>query len=166
MRLATELSRHEDWDSVFAACLNALRVALDQDDAAFAYYRLAYAEWMRDHFDSALASYQMAESIAPEHIETLNIEKEELLTRMKSQGMQIFDEMDDIIRILKARNIPYWPDTNARSIIDSAAKETVNNGMFVIARTLCVASARMNYSKENNDVSNAIQMQFLRSLNA
>lgn len=166
LRLATELSRHEDWDSVFAACLNALRVALDQDDAAFAYYRLAYAEWMRDHFDSALASYQMAESIAPEHIETLNIEKEELLTRMKSQGMQIFDEMDDIIRILKARNIPYWPDTNARSIIDSAAKETVNNGMFVIARTLCVASARMNYSKENNDVSNAIQMQFLRSLNA
>ena len=44
MKLAVQLARNEDWDSARAACLNALRVALDRDDAAFAYYRLAYAD--------------------------------------------------------------------------------------------------------------------------
>lgn len=49
-----------------AACLNALNVALDREDASFAYYRLAYAEWMCDHFDLAAASYIMSEEIAPD----------------------------------------------------------------------------------------------------
>ena len=48
LKLAVQLARDEDWDSARAACLNALLVALDRDDAAFAYYRLAYAEWMQD----------------------------------------------------------------------------------------------------------------------
>ena len=33
MKLAVQLARNEDWDSARAACLNALRVALDRDDA-------------------------------------------------------------------------------------------------------------------------------------
>ena len=68
MKLAVQLARNEDWDSARAACLNALRVALDRDDAAFAYYRLAYAEWMRDRFDIAAAAYIMSEHIAPGQI--------------------------------------------------------------------------------------------------
>ena len=36
LKLAIQLARNEDWDSARAACLNALRVALDRDDAAFA----------------------------------------------------------------------------------------------------------------------------------
>lgn len=166
LRLATELSNNEDWDSAYAACLNALRVSLDQDDAAFAYYRLAYAEWMRDNFDSALAAYKMAENISPDNIGTLQIEKNELISRMTSQCMPIPENTNDISKILKEKNIPEWPNTNAHSIIDSAAKSTVNNGMFVIARTLCVASARMKYTQSDNEINNATQMQFLRSLNA
>ena len=55
LKLAVQLARAEDWDPARAACLNALHVALDREDASFAYYRLAYAEWMCDHFDIAAA---------------------------------------------------------------------------------------------------------------
>ena len=55
LKLAVQLGRAEDWDPARAACLNALNVALDREDASFAYYRLAYAEWMCDHFDLAAA---------------------------------------------------------------------------------------------------------------
>ena len=65
LKLAIQLARNEDWDSARAACLNALRVALDRDDAAFAYYRFAYAEWMLDRFDTAAAAYIMSDHIAP-----------------------------------------------------------------------------------------------------
>ena len=61
LKLAIQLARNEDWDSARAACLNALRVALDRDDAAFAYYRFAYAEWMLDRFDTAAAAYIMSD---------------------------------------------------------------------------------------------------------
>ena len=89
MKLAVQLARNEDWDSARAACLNALRVALDRDDAAFAYYRLAYAEWMRDRFDIAAAAYIMSEHIAPGQIGALDGELRELLARAESQCIAV-----------------------------------------------------------------------------
>ena len=85
LKLAVQLARSEDWDPARAACLNALHVALDREDASFAYYRLAYAEWMCDHFDIAAAAYIMSEEIAPARIAMLEGELQELIGRAQSQ---------------------------------------------------------------------------------
>ena len=84
-----QLGRAEDWDPARAACLNALNVALDREDASFAYYRLAYAEWMCDHFDLAAASYIMSEEIAPGRIAMLESELQELIGRAQSQCIPV-----------------------------------------------------------------------------
>ena len=61
IRLAIHLAHSGDWESVHAACANALQVALDGEDAGFAYYRMAYAAWMRDDFP-------LATTFAPDYI--------------------------------------------------------------------------------------------------
>ena len=163
LRLAAALSTQEDWTSVIAACLNALRVSLDKDDAAFAYYRLAYAAWMQDRFTLAASAYRMADYLAPGRIEPLEMELEELLSRMRSQCHKAPTNMDEVKKCFRREDIPVWPNIEANRIIGKAAKLTVDDGMFVIARTLCVANIRMS-SAEN--LEGAVQSQFLRSLNA
>lgn len=163
LRLAAALSQQEDWQSVIAACLNALRVSFDKDDAAFAYYRLAYAAWMQDRFMLAASAYRMADYLAPERIEPLRMELEELLSRMRSQCYKAPTSMDEVKQCFRDEDIPVWPNIEANHIIGRAAKLTVDNGMFVIARTLCVAHIRMS---SNEYVEGAVQSQFLRSLNA
>ncbi|WP_375169498.1 tetratricopeptide repeat protein [Gardnerella vaginalis] len=163
LKLAAELSQKEDWSSVIAACLNALRVSFDKDDAAFAYYRLAYAAWMQDRFALAASAYRMADYLAPGRIEPLQMELEELLSRMRSQCYKAPANMDDVKQNFMNDDIPVWPNIEASHIIGKAAKLTVDEGMFVIARTLCVANIRMT---SNEDLEGAVQSQFLRSLNA
>jgi tetratricopeptide (TPR) repeat protein len=164
MKLAIQLARDEDWDSARAACLNALRVSLDRDDAAFAYYRFAYAAWMRDEFDLAAASYIVSASIAPGHIAALDGELHELAVRMKSQHMGVPTDVDSARAILRDNGIPLWPHTEVSQIVSDAARVCVDEGLFVPARTLSLAAARMT----DTDVEglDLVQMQFLRSLNA
>ena len=163
LRLAAALCQQEDWTSAIAACLNALRVSFDKDDAAFAYYRLAYAAWMQDRFALAAGAYRMADYLAPGRIEPLSVELEELLSRMQSQCYKAPRNMDEVRQIFQQEDIPVWPNIEANHIIGKAAKLTVDDGMFVIARTLCVAHIRMTLSE---DWEGAVQSQFLRSLNA
>lgn len=163
MKLAVQLARDEDWDSARAACLNALRVALDRNDAAFAYYRLAYAEWMRDEFDIAAAAYIMSEHISPNQIAALDGEFHELLTRANAQCIPVPTDVIEAQQVLAAHDLPVWPHTEAAVIIRDAARVSVDDGMFVPARTLTVAAARMNDSE--NDGIDMAQAQFLRSLN-
>ncbi|MDY4678448.1 tetratricopeptide repeat protein [Bifidobacterium tsurumiense] len=164
MRLAMQLARNEDWDSARAACLNALRVALDRDDAAFAYYRFAYAEWMRDEFDVAAAAYMMSEHIAPGQIAALQAELRELSARADSQCIRIPRDVEEAQAVLIEHDLPVWPHTQVAHIVRDAARASVDNGMFVLARTLSVASARM--SADDNDGIDMAQVQFLRSLGA
>ena len=163
MKLAIQLGRMEDWDSARAACLNALQVSLDRDDAAFAYYRLAYAEWMRDHFDVAVAAYIMSDHIAPGQIGALESELRELMTRADSQCIPVPDGVESAAETLTSHDIPVWPHTQASTIVRRAARVCVDEGLFVPARTLSVACARMNDDDGGIDV---VQTQFLRSLNA
>ena len=72
-----------------SACLNALRVALDRDDAAFAYYRLAYTEWMQNRFDTAVAAYLMSDHIAAVQIGSLESELQELVARADFQCIRV-----------------------------------------------------------------------------
>lgn len=164
MKLAVQLAREEDWDLARAACLNALRVALDRDDASFAYYRLAYAEWMQDRFDTAAAAYIMAERIAPGQISSLDSELAELLARAETQCIPVPQSVDEAVATLVAHDLPVWPHTEVAGIVHDAARVCVDDGMFVPARTLSVAAARMDDS--DMDGIDVTQAQFLRSLNA
>lgn len=164
LKLAVQLARNEDWDSARAATLNALRVALDRDDAAFAYYRFAYAEWMRDEFDVAAAAYMMSEHISPGKIPTLHGELEELIARSQSQCIAVPQTIEEAQQLLASHDLPIWPHTQVSSIVRAAARVCVDEGMFVPARTLSVAAARMN--DDDNDGVDVVQVQFLRSLNA
>ncbi|MFT8531496.1 tetratricopeptide repeat protein [Bifidobacterium aquikefiri] len=164
LKLAVQLARNEDWDSARAATLNALRVALDRDDAAFAYYRFAYAEWMRDEFDVAVAAYMMSDHISSGKIPTLQGELEELLARAQSQCIPVPQTIEGAQQLLISHDLPIWPHTEVSSIVRKAARVCVDEGMFVPARTLSVAAARMN--DDDNDGVDVVQVQFLRSLNA
>ncbi len=163
MKLAIQLARDEDWDSARAACLNALHVSLDRDDAAFAYYRFAYASWMRDELDVAAAAYMMSDHIASGQIAALDGELRELIARAQSQCVRIPANVQEAQSVLQEHNLPVWPHTDAARIVRDAARVCVDNGMFVPARTLSVAAARMNDS--DNGGIDIVQAQFLRSLN-
>ena len=164
LKLAIQLARLEDWDSARAACLNALRVALDRDDAAFAYYRFAYSEWMLDHFDTAVAAYIMSDHIAPGAIGSLEGELQELVSRADSQCIHVPESVEAAAHVLAAHDLPVWPHTEVADIVQDAARVCVDEGMFVPARTLSVAAARMNDGEGDN--IDVIQAQFLRSLSA
>ena len=162
LKLAVQLARNEDWDSARAACLNALLVALDRDDAAFAYYRFAYAEWMQDRFDTAAAAYIMADHIAPGQIGALPGELQELSSRAESQCISVPVSVAEAAPLLHRRGLPVWPHTEAARIVRDAARLTVDEGLFVPARTLSVAAARMNDGDANG--MDVVQAQFIRSL--
>ena len=163
LKLAVQLARSEDWDPARAACLNALHVALDREDASFAYYRLAYAEWMCDHFDIAAASYIMSEEIAPGRIAMLEGELQELIGRAQSQCIPVPTNVPEAMHVLAQAGLPVWPNTRVASLGRKAAGVCVDEGMFVPARTLSVAASRMD--DEERDGADVVQMQFLRSLN-
>ena len=164
LKLAIQLARNEDWDSARAACLNALRVALDRDDAAFAYYRFAYAEWMLDRFDTAAAAYIMSDHIAPGAIGSLESELQELVSRADSQCIPVPESVEAAAHVLATHDLPVWPHIEVADIVRDAARVCVDEGMFVPARTLSVAVARMNDGEGDN--IDIIQAQFLRSLSA
>ncbi|WEV52142.1 tetratricopeptide repeat protein [Bifidobacterium sp. ESL0704] len=164
MRLAVQLAREEDWNSARAACLNALRVSLDRDDAAYAYYRLAYAQWMLGDFDVAAASYIMAEHISPGKIASLDGELQELLARAQSQCILVPVSFESAQQVLASHDLPVWPHTEVGDIVRDAARVCVDKALFVPARTLSVAAARMDDSAD--DGMDMAQAQFLRSLNA
>ncbi len=161
LKLAVQLAREEDWDSVRAACLNALRVSIDRADAGYAYYRLAQAAWMRDEFAVAVAAYMMSDAVAPNQVPSLGEELSEVRGRATSQNIPIPNAMAQAQRTLAEHDIPVWPGTEVAPIMLRAARVGVDQGMFVPARTLAVAAARMG--EQGID---AVQLQFLRSLNA
>ena len=163
LKLAVQLGRAEDWDPARAACLNALNVALDREDASFAYYRLAYAEWMCDRFDIAAAAYIMSGEIAPGRIPMLESELQELMGRAQSQCIPVPTNVQEAIHVLSDAGLPVWPNTSVAPLMHKAARVCVDEGMFVPARTLSVAAMRMDY--EDRDGTDVVQMQFLRSLN-
>ncbi len=162
-RLSIQLARAEDWGPARAACINALNVSLDREDAAYAYYRLAYAEWMCDHFDIAAAAYIMSDHIAPGRIGSLENELQELMSRVQSQCIPVPTNVRAAAHILDQAGLPVWPHTQVADIVRKAARVCVDEGMFVPARTLSVAAWRMEDAEQ--DGADMVQMQFLRSLN-
>lgn len=164
LKLAVQLAVGEDWSGARAATLNALQVALDRSDAAFAYYRFAYAAWMRDEFAVAAGAYIMAEHISPGRISMLKNELEELTARADSQCIAVPKNYRDACIVLREEGLPVWPHTKVATIVRQAARVLVDAGLFVPARTLSVAAARMNDDESNG--LDMVEVQFLQSLNA
>ena len=119
---------------------------------------------MQDNFPLAVAAYMVADDLFSEKNESLEVELAELLSRVESQCIAVPRSLHQAKEMLEINNIVNWPDVNAYEIIDEAAKVTVNEGMFVIARTLSVARSRMLFRNDSSE--SIVQMQFLRSLNA
>ncbi len=160
LKLAVQLAQNEDWDSVRAACLNALRVSLDRSDAAYAYYRLAQAAWMHDEFDVAYAAYMLSGAIGDDTA-TRTTEMNEVGARARSQCIRLPMTLQEAMDTLESHDVPVWPRTEVVPIVLDAARVCVDRAMFVPARTLVVAAMRLV-----GDETDIVQLQFLRSLNA
>ena len=144
--------------------MNAVTIAQDRDDAAFGYYRMAYAAWMRDEFDVAAAAYILSAQIGPERMEPLGSELEELVRRARSQDIQLPSGEEEAAAVMRSHGLPLWPDPQVLEIVSAAAEVCVDNRLFIPARTLLVSSARM---KDTDELSvKSQQIQVLRSLNA
>lgn len=162
LKLASALAAGEDWESTKAACLNALRVSLDGGDAAAAYHRYAQAAWMRDEFDVAVACTIMCSYVGPGIVEEAGEELEELTRRAARQCIAVPQTLPQAVVTLQAHGIPVWPSPDIAALMREGARMLVDAGMFVPARTLSVAAARMNAASPN--AIDAVQVQFLRSL--
>ena len=73
------------------------------------------------------------------------------------------ESVGDAAAVLAAHDLPVWPHTEVARIVADAARLTVDEGMFVPARTLSVATARM--TDDDNSGIDVVQAQFIRSLN-
>ena len=114
--------------------------------------------------DVAAAAYIMADHIAPGQIEALDGELHELLARADSQCIDVPRGVEQAQLVLRRHELPVWPHIEVASIVRQAARITVDQGMFVPARTLSVAAARMNEGEDRG--IDVIQAQFIRSLSA
>lgn len=171
LRLSVMLAEDEDWQSSFAAAHNALLVALDKNDAAYAYYRMAYAAWMQDEFVTAAACYIMSIHISENVVPHAREEYEDLSTRAQSQDIALPHNPDEAADALMYNDIDLWPFTDAVQLMAPSAKIAVDNNLFVAARALAIAatnitSAVSHMDEEDNDALYIVQSQFLRSLNA
>jgi tetratricopeptide (TPR) repeat protein len=164
LRQSVQFARAEDWPSARAACLNALNVAVDRLDAGYAYYRLAYAEWQLDRLQPAAACYQTALLLGQNAGGALEGELEELSGRMRSQGIEVPQTDEQVRSALDADSLPLWPDRQISTILEEATHVSVDEGMFVPARTIARAWARVNRSHQNG--IDMVQARFLRSLEA
>lgn len=164
MLLATQMAVARDWDSVYAASLNALRVSLAREDASYAYYRLAYAEWMRDDFAVAVACYMVSLQINPDQMSPAGVELQQLRGNAVSQNIDVPNTLDEAVAVLHEANIPVWPHMKLASIVRDAERVCVDLGMFIPAANLATASSRMNDSSVTH--MSAVDWQFRQSLGA
>ncbi|KFI58881.1 putative tetratricopeptide repeat-containing domain protein [Bifidobacterium gallicum DSM 20093 = LMG 11596] len=165
LRLAMQLYRMEDWDSVKAVALNALRVSLDRESAADAYHYLGYTAWMRDEFEVAMACYALSAALVPGNAYRTD-QMRELMDRMQSQCIPVPSSLNDVARVLTKAGMPLWPSSEIADIVGPAARVAVDQGLFVPGRTLAVADARLSEALGRGTAAmEQVQMQFWRSLN-
>lgn len=164
LRQSVQYAHADDWVSARAACLNALNVAVDRFDAGYAYYRLAYAEWQLDRFAPAAACYQTALRLGMTANGALPGELSELSERMRLQGLAVPEDEDDIDGALRSDSLVIWPDRQIRTILSEATRVSVDEGMFIPARTIARAWARVDHADQGG--IDMVQARFLHSLEA
>ena len=91
-------------------------------------------------------------------------ELRELEERCSSQGVALPTTVQEAADVLSATEIPVWPNPQIRDIIQNAARVCVEDKLFVPAKTLLIAWARMEDQGQLSVKSQ--QLQVLRSLNA
>lgn len=163
IRLAIHLAHSGDWESVHAACANALQVALDGEDAGFAYYRMAYAAWMRDDFPLAAACYIAGINVSSSIAQAEN-EFRELMRRTAMQNISVPQTVEESEEYLKRRGVPVWPKIKVAEIVSQASRVLIDRELFIPGKTLSLAATRMSHG--NGEDENSVQVLFLRSLGA
>lgn len=155
------LAQSNDWEGASAAALNALRVSQDGDDAAYAYYLLAYAQWMMDRPTVAAACYRMSGYIHPNLIASLQGEFESLRQRCLLQGIEVPDSEGSAVAVLQASGVPVWPDEKVAAILHEAAMTCVDDGLFIPAQTIARAEAKMQRASSELSMSQELFVQSL-----
>ena len=164
LKLAIQLARNEDWDSARAACLNALRVPWTATMPRSPITGSRTPSGCLTGSTQPAAAYIMSDHIAPGAIGSLESELQELVSRADSQCIPVPESVEAAAHVLATHDLPVWPHIEVADIVRDAARVCVDEDMFVPARTLSVAVARMNDGEGDN--IDIIQAQFLRSLSA
>lgn len=158
---AIRLCASEDWNSVRAAALNALRVACDPVDAANAYYYFACASWMKGDTAVAVAAGNLATSLTQNLAPAQRAELERFRNLAMAQGEQIAQTGAQAVGVLMRHDVPVWPQVECAQIIRDAAFTATNEKIFPVAQALNVSW----YALQGGNLGPG-GMQFLRSLNA
>ncbi|MDO4913392.1 MAG: tetratricopeptide repeat protein, partial [Bifidobacteriaceae bacterium] len=160
MRLAVRLAEKNQWDEAYATLMNGLRVATTREDAGFIYYRLAYAEWMRKHYDVAAACYIVSDFINS-GINRVTNELQELYKQELALHVFLPKNLVAAKAVLLANGIAVWPFTGTDDVLYAAARASVDLGLFSVATPLAAMYVRM---RAGNDEVNSEAILFLRSL--
>lgn len=121
-----------DMGHAASALVAALRIAVQPDEIAVAYYQLAYALWKAGDARAGAACYLKSIATTPIVALQATMELQELL----SEGELRTLSRDEIDRELVRRGIPLAPTEEVRDLLLDAAAASVDAGLFRVARSL------------------------------
>lgn len=149
----------EDWASVKAAALNALRVAADPVDASTAYFYLACACWMHDETMLAISAGLLSVSLTLNVPDSQRAELDRFRRLALSQGLELPQTAAQAVDVLTRNGVPVWPQVECAPIIRDAAYIATNAKVFPVAQALNVSWYALGGGAVGMNA-----MQFLRSL--
>lgn len=132
-----------DMDNAIAVLEACLRVAVQPNDVAVAYYQLAYALWKADRPRAGMACYLKSLMTSPVVALQAMAELKELATEQGIEPMER-DEVDDELR---SAGIVVAPDNEVLAALDAGAAAAVDAGLFPVARNLL--SLRLRYRPDD-----------------
>lgn len=112
--------------------LDCLRIAVRHEDAAVAYYQIAFAEWNLGNMASAVAAYlkslDLSSVVAPQAAV-------ELRRLVSEHDLQLLDR-SEIDPVLVRAGIPVIPEDDLVRVLDRAIGAAVDVGAFPVAHNL------------------------------
>ena len=132
-----------DLESAASALVACLRIALQPEEIAIAYYQLAYVEWKAGRLDTGVACYLKSIMTSPVYGAQSTVELQELLHEPGAR-MVPRDEVDEV---LDAAGIPVAPREELLDQMEEALRAAVDANVFSVARSLL--SLRLHYRPDD-----------------
>ena len=120
-----------------------LRIALQPEEIAIAYYQLAYVEWKAGRLDTGVACYLKSIMTSPVYGAQSTVELQELLHEPGAR-MVPRDEVDEV---LDAAGIPVAPREELLDQLDEGMRAATDANVFSVARSLL--SLRLHYRPDD-----------------
>ncbi|MCI8469780.1 MAG: hypothetical protein HFJ75_09955 [Eggerthellaceae bacterium] len=121
-----------DLESAADLLVRCLSFTLSPDEAAMAYYQLAYVEWKAGRPREGLACYCKSLLSSPVYAPQVSVELHELM-REEGVALPARDQVDDV---LDAAGIPVAPVGDRLVELDEAMRAAVDANLFSVGRTL------------------------------